>query len=495
MHRVIVWSVEQLGGRASAHVVALFAAIFALDSADKGAVGAMAMQLQQGLGISKTQLGLLLTVSSLAGAVGSIPFGWLVDRVRRIRLLAIIVLVWAAAMLIAATATSYVYLLVARVSLGAITAAGVPAIASLTGDYFLPSRRGRMLGYILAGEFIGTGFGFIAAGELALLSWRAGFIVLAVPAMLIAWLVHRLPEPARGGADRLQPGQERIGAPLEGDSHSKEGADGDKDKQDGRIRDAIRAAGIAPREHLVFDENPGRKSLPWAIWYVLHIPTNLVLIIASALGYYFFSGLRTFGVEFMHGWYGLSQSGAIAVTVTFGVGALAGVLTGGRLADHLLARKYLSARVIVAVIAYLAAAVLLIPALVSHLLFVAVPALVLGAFCFGAVNPPVDAARLDIMHPYLWGRAEAIRAVLRLVAEAVAPVTFGYVAEEVFGGGPTGLDRTFLVMLLPFFVSGGIGVIAFRTYPRDVATADAYTRRTEDKHDTPESPDAQGESA
>jgi hypothetical protein len=82
------------------------------------------------------------------------------------------------------------------------------------------------------------------------------------------------------------------------------------------------------------------------------------------------------------------------------------------------------------------------------------------------------------MHPYLWGRAEAVRVALRQFGEALGPVLFGYLAEEVFGGGPAGLQRTFVVMLVPLFVSGGIGFIAFRTYPRDVATANAYAQRT-----------------
>jgi hypothetical protein len=36
-------------------------------------------------------------------------------------------------------------------------------------------------------------------------------------------------------------------------------------------------------------------------------------------------------------------------------------------------------------------------------------------------------------------------------------------------------------MLVPLFVSGGIAFLAFGTYPRDVATADAYARRTLEK--------------
>jgi hypothetical protein len=317
-------------------------------------------------------------------------------------------------------------------------------------------------------------------GNPELPPWRPGFLLLAVPALAIAWLVHRLPEPARGGADRLQPGQQHIGVPP------TDGADSQPDSHPGtetaRIRDLIRETNIAPREHLVLDENPGDKSLLWAVGYVLRIPTNLVLIVASALGYYFFAGIRTFGVEFMTGWFHLSHSGALWVTAGFGGGALIGVLFGGRLADSLLAHRILSARVLVATIAYLVAAVLLLPALRTHLLPVAIPFLLLAAVSFGAVNPAVDAARLDIMHPYLWGRAESIRAVLRLLTEAGAPLVFGYVAQYVFGGGPVALDRTFLIMLVFFFVSGGIGFIAFRTYPRDVATAEAYTRRTEKRN-------------
>jgi predicted MFS family arabinose efflux permease len=482
VQRLMAWGTRQSGGRTSTRVTAVLAAVYGLDSADKGAVGAMATQLQHGLGIGKTELGLLLTVSSLAGVIGTIPFGWLVDRTSRTRVLSIAVLLWGLAMLACATATSYSYLLLARLGLGVVVAAGVPAVASLTGDYFQPHLRGRMYGYILAGEFVGTGFGFTVAGELALLSWRAGFLVLALTAPLVAWLVYRLPEPARGGADWFRPEGALPSKPSEGASPYDRDAAGVAENPGNKIRDLIRATGIRPRDHLVFDENPGRKSLSWATWYVLHIPTNLILIVASALGYYFFAGARTFGVEFMQGWFDLSHSGAIAVAVTFGAGALVGVLAGGRFADHLLARRYLSARVLVAVVAYLAAALFLIPALLSHALVLAVPSLALAALFFGAANPPADAARLDIMHPYLWGRAEAIRTVLRLVAEAIGPLLFGFIAEHVFGGGPAALDHTLLVMLIPLFVSASIGLVAFRTYPRDVATADAYTRRTEEQN-------------
>ncbi len=475
--RIAAGIIRQLEGRASTRVVAALALVFALSSADLGAIGAMALQLRQGLGIGETQIGLLLTASFLVGAVATLPFGWLVDRTNRTRVLALTVGLWGVAMGLSAAATSYLELLLTRLALGAVVAVAVPAVASLVGDYFQPHRRGRIYGYILAGELVGLGFGYVVSGELALLSWRLGFLGLALPAFWVAWLVYRLPEPARGGADWLEPGQESLGQrrparrPEGGDSY--EAAD-----SSGLILDLIRQARIDPRPHLVRPENPAHQSLLWAARYVLRIPTNIVLVSASALGYYFFAGMQVFGVAFAHGWFDLAHSAAIALVLLFGASGLAGALVGGRLGDYLLSHGHLSARVSVTTLAYLGTAVFLIPFFATRMLLVAVPALMLAGFSLGAVNPPLDAARLDIMHPYLWGRAESVRVALRQIAEALGPVIFGYLAEHVFAGGPVGLQRTFLLMLVPLFVGGGVAFLAFRTYPRDVATAYAYTQRT-----------------
>ncbi len=485
--RIAAGILRQLEGRASARVVAVLALVFALSSADLGAIGAMALQLREGLGIGETEIGLLLTASSLVGAVATLPFGWLVDRTNRTRMLALTVVLWGVAMGLSAVTTSYFELLLTRLALGAMIAVSVPAVASLVGDYFQPQRRGRIYGYILAGELVGTGFGYVVSGELALLSWRIGFLGLAVPAFWIAWLVYRLPEPARGGAGWLEPGQEQIGTRPRAGSPAGDHNAGILDAS-GLMNDLIREAHIEPRPHLVGRENPARQSLLWAAWYILRIPTNVVLVIASALGYYFFAGMQTFGVVFAHGWFGLAHSAAIGLVLLFGASGLVGALVGGRWSDHLLARRHLSARITVTTSAYLGTAVFLLVFFAVHTLLVAVPALLLAGFSLGAANPPLDAARLDIMHPYLWGRAEAVRVALRQIGEALGPVLFGYTAEHVFRGGPVGLERTFLVMLVPLFVSGGIAFLAFRTYPRDVATAYAYARRTQQEnggHDRP----------
>jgi hypothetical protein len=121
-----------------------------------------------------------------------------------------------------------------------------------------------------------------------------------------------------------------------------------------------------------------------------------------------------------------------------------------------------------------------VPALVTHRPLTAVPYLALAALGLSAQNAPLNAARLDIMPPLLWGRAEGIRTFLRTAAQALAPLAFGGVADLVFGGGNSALHWTFLVMLLPLGASSVILFRAMRTYPQDVATAAAATTRGED---------------
>jgi sugar phosphate permease len=90
--------------------------------------------------------------------------------------------------------------------------------------------------------------------------------------------------------------------------------------------------------------------------------------------------------------------------------------------------------VLVPAVCLLALPVVLAPAIATSSVAVALPLLLVGAFLLGAPNPPLDAARLDIMHPRLWGRAEGVRTVLRSLGESAAPLLFGYVLQYVFGG-------------------------------------------------------------
>ena len=457
---------RKLGGAERARVIVLLAAVLALSSADATTVGAAATPLRHALGINNTDIGLLVTVTSLVAALTSLPFGVLADRVRRTRMLGVAIVFWGVAMIWSATVSSFGDLLLTRVALGAVTAAAGPVVASLVGDYFAAAERGRVYGYILAGELAGAGVGFAVTGDIAAVSWRAAFVLLALPALVLAWLVFRLPEPARGGT-----------APLVDTTAPPPAAGvGQESEQQTDAQRLARERGVDPDPELVLAEDPGRLGFLSATRYILRIRTNVILILASAGGYFFLSGVQTFGVEFVTRQYSIDQALGTLVLLVVGIGGVVGVLAGGAVGDLLLRRGVFSGRILVSAVAAAVAVVLFVPALFTRHATQALPYIVFAALALSAQNPPLDAARLDIMVPLLWGRAEGVRTFLRTLAQALAPVTFGGVSDYVFGGGRFGLQWTFVLMLVPLAASAYLLFRAVKTYPRDVATAAAAAR-------------------
>ena len=533
--------VRFVGGPARARVIVIFGGVLGLSSAQIATVGAVAPQLEHALRIGNTKIGLLNSVALLVGAVAVIPVGLLVDRFRRIPMLAASMVLWSVTTILGAVASSYSMLLLTRVGLGAVAATAGPAIASLTGDYFPSRERARVYGYILSGEIAGTAAGFIISGTLAsVFSWRVAFFVLALPGFVLARSLWRtIPEPQRGGQSRLAPGTldlvGAVAAPAPPTVLESEAEPVAVDQERDLAREAAIRRGFKPDPKLVLDRDPDSLSLTDAILYVLRIPTNMLLIVSSSLGYFFFAGLQTFALVFMRGHYHASQATATLVLGLLVLGALVGTLAAGpitdalthrgrfearvwvpavcqlaaaallvlviasvigtlisgRLTDGMVRRGFLEGRVWVPAVCYLGAVVLFVPGvLIGHL----TPALwfdVGGAALLSAANPPLDAARLDIMPSGLWGRAESIRTFLRSLAQALAPLVFGGIADLVAGFVPhqapigthapsivssatgTGLQVSFLILLVTLAAAGIILLRARSTYPTDVATAGA----------------------
>ena len=217
--------VKRVGGPARARVIVLFAIVLALNGADTATIGAIAPQLESALHINNTDIGLLSSISLLVGAIFTIPVGLLVDRTKRMPILAFSIVLWSLASLFSAFAGSFGSLLLTRLALGAVAATAGPAIASLTGDYFSADERGRVWSYILVGEAAGSAVGFIVSGSVAsLIGWRAAFIVLAAAfAGLLAWLFRTRPGdltgPRAGGELALCLGAMVVVDPLAWKAH------------------------------------------------------------------------------------------------------------------------------------------------------------------------------------------------------------------------------------------------------------------------------------
>ncbi len=493
--------VRRVGGAARARVIVLFGAVLALNGADSSTVGAVAPQLEHALHIGNADIGLLASVSLLVGALFTIPVGFLVDRFNRVPMLAASIVLWSVASLLSAFAGSYSTLLLTRLLLGAVAATAGPAIASLTGDYFPARERGRIYAYILGGEIAGNAVGFIVSSSVAsLIDWRAAFVLLSIPGFFLARELWRtVPEPLRGGQSRLEPGVRDLGEALAQASARAEWeweqSGAPPPAEDDLAHQAAQRRGVKPNPERVLSEDPRDITLGRAVRYIMSIPTNVHLIISSSLGYFYFSGLQTFALLFVRGHYHAGQATAELVLGLLVVGALIGTLLSGRITDAMVRRGFLEARVWVPAICYLGATVLLIPGVLGRRLTPSVWFDVAGAALLSAANPPLDAARLDIMPAGLWGRAESVRTFLRSLAQALAPLLFGGLADLIEGFTPqqapigthtggvatntaTGLELSFLILLATLAAAGVFLVRARFTYAEDVATAAASHQGT-----------------
>jgi predicted MFS family arabinose efflux permease len=424
------WLRKQGYDRQQRQALELLAATLGLASADASTIGAVASQVRHALGTTNLGIGVLVGASAGVGAVMTLPAGVLVDRLHRARLLAVATLLWGAITVLSGLAPSFGFLLVVRLVLGATTAVAGPGVASLLGDSFPDAERGRAYGVVLAGELVGAGVGFGVAGVLASVSWRAGCAVLGPPSLVLAWHLWRMAEPGRGCM-------------------------------------------ASPAEHATAEVQASWRDLGLVrtVRYVLSVPTNVVLVLAGACSYYFFDGIRTFGVEFVSDQYRVSQSVATLIVLLVGVGAVAGVLVAGRLGDRLESSRFAAGRVLVAAVALGGSVVAFVPGLLLRSAPLSVPLLMLGAFGLAAANPPLNAGRLQVVPPGLWGRAEGVRGVLRQVGDTSGPLAFGFVADEFFNGTRRGLQGSFLLNLSSLVVGAAILLVALRTYPRDVQAA------------------------
>ncbi len=492
--------VRRTGGPARARVITLFAIVLALNGADASTVGAIAPQLESGLHINNTDLGLLSSISLLVGAVFTIPVGLLVDRAKRMPLLAITIVLWSIASLFSAFAGSFGSLLLTRLALGAVAASAGPAIASLTGDYFAADERGLIWSYILVGEAAGTAFGFIVSGFVAsLIDWRAAFVALALPGFFLARELWRtVPEPLRGGQSHLEVGTVDLEASVAAaEDRAERARPGELDEPSERpnpgqeaVRRAASRAGAVPNPRLVLHEDPRELGLVASVRYIFAIPSNLLMILGSSLGYFYFAGLQTFALLFVRGHYHASQATAELALALLVVGAVIGTVAGGRLTDAMLERGHLEARVWFPGACYVGAALLLVLGCLGSKLTPALWFDVAGAALISAANPPIQAARLDVVPAGLWGRASSALTVVRSLAQALAPLVFGAVSQLIEGIVPaqtpigthphapstsaaTGLQVSFLIMLVALLAAGALLFRARTTFAADVATAAA----------------------
>ena len=146
--------------------------------------------------------GLLGTVTLAMSAFGGILFGFVADRIGRMRALMLTILIFSLASLGAATSQSILQLLMWRAILGIGMGGEWGSGAVLVSETWPPEHRnkaisimqsGWALGYIFAAVMAGLFLDVLGLGDEA---WRWLFAFGAVPAVFVLWVRRSVPEPA-----------------------------------------------------------------------------------------------------------------------------------------------------------------------------------------------------------------------------------------------------------------------------------------------------------
>jgi MFS family permease len=175
-----------------------------LDSFDRWLLPAVLQPLSQEMELTEAQAGWLATVMLISFAVWSPIVGYLADRFRRPRLLAVGMAVWSLATVSSGLARSYNQIQIARalVGVGASTL-GVVGLTMLM-DLFPRGVRARVLSTYSLAIPLGAALGVSVGSAIArIATWQTAFLVVGAPGVILALLVLLLPDPVRGASEGL----------------------------------------------------------------------------------------------------------------------------------------------------------------------------------------------------------------------------------------------------------------------------------------------------
>lgn len=407
----------------------ILALINFLNYVDRFVIGGLTVILQdpnKGLGLSSKQIGFLSSAFMIVHSVASIPLGLLADRYLRKRLISFGVMLWSIMTAAAAFASSFGQLFVSRAAVGIGEATYAPAASALISDRFHPAQRARALGAFQLGMVLGSAVGLIAGGIVGQhWGWRAAFVVVGLPGILLAVLMLLVYEPVRPRRPR-------------------------------------RSAGFSFR---VPSGTP--YSLSAAFW-----------IACAGIGTTFFTGgLAIWGPKFMlRVLHGGDLSYTTQVSLTFGplvlVASVLGTLAGGTVADRLERQRAGTGRLLTVAISIFGAAPCAAVAFLSTNPLVLYSMLFCGAFFAVFYVGPILAALHDVVPPEIRATATgAYFAAIHLLGDALSPTVVGWI-DDATGSLQLGLLVATGVLLL-----GGVAALFALSGSRRVALAKAEQAR------------------
>jgi MFS transporter, Spinster family, sphingosine-1-phosphate transporter len=366
----------------------LFGVLFAinvLNYTDRFVLPAVASSIKLEFSLSDSQIGLLGTAFLLVYAVAALPAGTIADRYCRTTLIAGGVAFWSVATLLTGITQNFTQLFGVRALLGVGEATYFPPSTTLLADSYSHRSRARMMSWwgmaTPLGVFLGFGIGGTVGG---LFGWRSGFFITAIPGLILAVLITRLRNPARGASESLR--NQDDGSPL--------------------LR---------------------------VVRQLLSVRTLLAAILAQALSFFVLGGVSFWVPTYLALYFqqNVAQAGILSGAVIVLGGGL-GTIGGGYLADRLLGRGFASARLLVPAAGFLMSAPFIAAALQATTLPTFLVLMFFAAGFLQASSGPLSALSQDVIVPARRARAVAISLLLtHLLGDAFAPFAIGSLSDAI----------------------------------------------------------------
>ncbi len=407
-----------------------------VDAVDRGILPGVIEEVQADLGFSDTRVGVLAAAFVVVGIVVSLPAGYLADRGRRTRIIAVVLASWGVVSGLNALVQTFWQFLAVRMALGVGETVDNPSSSSLIADYYAPERRGRAFALQRLAPTVGTAIGLGLGGLVgSTLGWRWAFLLVGAPGSLLALAVWRLPEPRRGEHDR---------------------ADGsDPVADDAGAGEATAAAERGPR------------ALAHDVRRAMRIRTLRALLVGSAVGSASLQGIGFWASAFYERHTSIGASGADGVVgVVIAGGAVAGTWFAGRLVDRRHGGRA-DAPMTIAGIAHVAGSVLLIASFLEVPLWVRMPLQLLAVGCVVGGLLAITVMTVRVVPASLRGTAFSLSTFIGSLGAAFSPLVIGAIADRfdiVVDGQVKGdLARAFL-LITPMVTIGGLIVLRGRRH-------------------------------
>ena len=190
-----------------AFALVLLTVVYGFNFIDRQIVGILAPFIQEDLGLSNTQLGLLIGFAfALFYTVIAIPIAWLADRYNRVNILSIALATWSGFTALTGMASNFWQIGLARMGVGIGEAGGSPPSHSIISDMYSKEERAGALGVYAMGIPFGIMAAYFATASLmgsgGDVDWRRIFIFLGLTGIALAGIVRlTLKEPSRGAME------------------------------------------------------------------------------------------------------------------------------------------------------------------------------------------------------------------------------------------------------------------------------------------------------